>query len=535
MLKMTTFINGNIITLDKDKICQAFFIQNGVFEAVGTNEEVLNLTKPQDTVVNLKGHTVVPGFNDAHMHFLNYAIQKQNVNLLNVPSIEELIRVTKNHIKSHSIKDGEWILSRGWNHNLFSENRLPNRYDLDKISTKHPIYFARICGHIGVLNSKAIELLNINSHTENPCGGIIDMENGIPTGILRENALNLVSKFLPKISKDQIKTLLKSSFMDALKVGITTIQTEDLTHCGSLENLLAAYRELENEETLPIRFILQLNLPDAQSVSEAVNLHLKSNLGSNMLKIGPAKLFQDGSLGGRTAAMKDKYCDADTSGVLIYDQASLDSITSLLHNSGFQITIHAIGDKAAETVLTSYEKIISSSENKDLRLTVVHLQFTSGDLLRKIKELNIVANVQPSFVMSDYPIVEKAVGENRADKSYVWKDMLNLNISVAFSSDAPIESFNPIEGIYAAVNRKDLMGYPKDGFKSTQNLTVIEALKAYTLGPAFMSFEENIKGSISVGKLADFVVLSDDILHTEKLNIKDINVLETYVGGIKMY
>ena len=337
------------------------------------------------------------------------------------------------------------------------------------------------------------------------------------------------------MSKEQIKTLLKSAFMDALKVGITTIQTEDLTHCGSLENLLAAYRELESEQALPLRFILQLNLPNEKSISEAVSLGLKSNLGSNMLKIGPVKLFEDGSLGGRTAAMKEEYCDADTTGVLIYNQASLDNITKLAHNAGFQITIHAIGDNAAETILNSYEKIITASENKDLRLTIVHCQFTNDELLNRFKKLNVVANVQPSFVMTDYPIVEKAVGKNRADKSYAWKDMLNSKIPMAFSSDAPIESFNPIEGIYAAVTRKDLKGYPKEGWYNSQNLTVIEALKAYTLGSAFMSFEEDIKGSISIGKLADFVVLSENILQTEKDNIKNIKVLETYVGGIKMF
>lgn len=532
---MTAFINGNIITLERDILCEAFYIEDGVFKAVGSNEEILELSKPYETVVNLKGNTVVPGFNDAHMHFLNYAVQKNNVNLLNVPSIDELISITQKYIKINNFANGKWVLSRGWDDNLFTEKRLPTRYDLDKISTNHPIYFARICEHIGIANSKALELAGINSYTQNPDGGIIDKKDGIPTGILRENALNLISKFMPIMSKDEIKTSLKSAFGDALKVGITTIQTEDLTHCRSLQNLLAAYRELESEQMLPLRFILQLNLPNEKSIIDAVSLGLKSNLGSNMLKIGPLKLFEDGSLGARTAAMKYKYCDTDTTGILIYNQSSLDDITKLAYNSGFQIAIHAIGDNAAETVLNSYAKIIGSSENKDLRLTIVHAQLTNDELLKRFKGLNIVANIQPSFVMTDYSIVEKAVGKNRADKSYAWKDMLSLNIPIAFSSDAPVEIFNPIEGIYAAVTRKDLLGNPKEGFNNSQNLTVVEALKAYTLGSAFMSYEENIKGSISKGKLADFVILSDDILHAKEDNIKNITVLETYVGGIKMF
>lgn len=291
LLNMPAFINGNIVTLDQDKLCEAFYVDGGVFKAVGTNEEILCLVEPHDNIVNLKGNTVVPGFNDAHMHFLNYASQKNNVNILNISSIDTLINITKEYIKARDIPEGQWIISRGWNHNLFSEKRLPTRYDLDKISMTNPIYFARICGHIGVLNSKAFELLNVNPNTENPEGGIIDSENGIPTGLLRENALNLVSNYLPPMSNQKIKTLLKSSFMDALKVGITTIQTEDLTHCGSLKNLLEAYKELEAEQFLPLRFILQLNLPNEESLLEAVALNLKSNIGSNKLKIGPVKLF----------------------------------------------------------------------------------------------------------------------------------------------------------------------------------------------------------------------------------------------------
>ncbi len=532
---MTAFINGNIITLDNDKLCEAFYVEHGVFKAVGTTKEILSLCKPYDVIVDLKGNTVVPGFNDAHMHFLTYAFQKDNINLLNVPSINDMISVSNEYIKTHNIPSEEWLLSRGWNDDLFSEKRLPTRYDLDKISTDHPIYFSRICGHIGVANSKALNLLSINSYTQNPDGGIIDKENGIPTGILRENALNLISDFLPAMPKHMIKTLLKSAFMDALRVGITTIQTEDLTQCGSIENLLCAYKELENEKAIPLRFILQLNLPNEKSIFKATTLGLHSNIGSNILKIGPIKLFEDGSLGARTAAMKEEYCDYDTTGVLIYNQASLDHITNLAHNAGFQISIHAIGDKAIATILNSYEKIITSSENKDLRLTIVHCTFTNDELLNKFNKLNIIANVQPTFVMTDYPIVEKAVGKTRSDKSYAFKHMLGLNIPIAFSSDAPIELFNPIEGIYAAVTRKDLLGNPTCGFHDTQNLTVVEALKAYTLGSAFMSFEEDIKGSISIGKLADFVVLSEDIIHSKDNDIKDISVLETYVGGIKMF
>lgn len=532
---MTIFINGNVITLDKNKKAEAFKIENGIFSAVGSNAEIKKLAACDEEIIDLNGKTVVPGFNDAHMHFLNYAITKDNVDLLNIPSIDEMITRTKEYITERNIPEGKWIVSRGWNDNLFAEKRLPTRYDLDKISTSHPIFFSRVCGHIGIANSKALELINITSKTSNPQGGIIDKLKNVPTGILRENALDLIFNTLPPLDKNEIKRLLKNAFKDALKVGLTTIQTDDLGHSRSLINSIEAYKELETENFLPLRIILQTFLPNEESLNEALSLGIKTGIGTDRFKIGPLKLYEDGSLGGRTAAMKEPYCDEDSTGVLIFEQDALNKHTMLAHKSGFQIAIHAIGDNAAEHVLNSYENIINNCKKDNLRLTIIHCQFTNNHILDRFKKLGVIANVQPSFVMTDYPIVEKAVGKTRAEKSYAWKDMLNKGINTTFSSDAPIESFNPIEGIYAAVTRKDLKGNPELGWNNDQCLSVEEALKCFTLGSAYANFEENIKGSISKGKLADFVVLSEDILEIEKDKINDITVLETYVGGKKEY
>lgn len=531
---MPVFINGNILSLHEDKVYESFCIKDGFFSKVGTNEEVLNAFK-EEVVFDLKGKTVLPGFNDGHMHFLNYAVQKNNVDLVNIDSIESIITRSTSYIKNKNITEGSWIVSRGWNDNLFKEKRLPNRYDLDKISTDHPIIFSRICGHIAVVNSKALELLKIDSNTQNPSGGVIDKENGDPTGVLRENALNIALDSLPALTVEQIKTSLKSAFTDALSCGLTTIQTEDLTHCKSLKNLLQAYRELDTEGSLPIRFILQLNLNTDELLNEAKDLNLRTNLGSDFFKIGPVKLFQDGSLGGRTAAMKEPYCDEPHKGVLIYKQEELDDLVLKAHYGGFQLTIHAIGDEACESVLNSYEKLKEVSSNKDLRPTIVHAQFTNNDLLQRFKTLGVIANVQPSFIMTDYPIVEKAVGKERAQDSYAFNTMVKMGIPVAFSSDAPIERFNVIEGIYGAVNRQDLKGNPVEGFYSSEGMNVMDAIRCYTLGSSYMSFEENIKGKIKEGYYGDFIVLSEDISKVPKERIKEVKVLETYVAGIKKY
>ena len=352
---MAIYINGNIITLEENKTAEAFCVRDGKFAAVGFNKEIINLKQLNEEVVDLEGKTVVPGFNDSHMHFLNYAVFKSRVNLSKITSIEEIIEKTKDYIAENNISKGEWIISRGWNHNIFKENRLPNKCDLDKISTDHPIFFSRVCGHIGVANSKALELVNITGATDNPDGGVIDKDNCEPTGILRENALGFIFDSIPPMAKKEIKKALKSAFKDALSCGLTTIHSEDMGTARDLKALIEAYRELEFEGELPLRFVLQLNLTNKNAIQEAKTLGVKSRTGSNRLNIGLLKLYQDGSLGGRTAAMEKHYQDIDTDGVTIYTQAELDDLVLEAEEAGFQIAIHAIGDRAMRMILDSYE------------------------------------------------------------------------------------------------------------------------------------------------------------------------------------
>jgi predicted amidohydrolase YtcJ len=532
---MAIYFNGNIVTLEENRIAEAFCVRDGKFAFVGSNEAVIGQRQPQEDLIDLKGKTVVPGLNDSHMHFLNYAVCKSRVNLTKVTSVEDMIEKTKEYIALNNIPEGQWIISRGWNQDHFDEVRLPNRFDLDKISTDHPIFFSRVCGHIGVANSKALTLSKVTADTNNPEGGVIDKENGEPTGILRENALNFIFDNMPAMTKEEIKKVLKSAFRDALSCGLTTIHSEDISAAGDLETLVEAYRELETEGNLPLRFVLQLGLSSIKAIDEAKTQGIKSGMGSPRLNIGALKLFQDGSLGGRTAAMEEPYEDTSTDGVTIYSQSELNELVFSAHEAGFQIAIHAIGDKAMRMILDSYEKLKNKYSGEDLRSAIIHCQFTNKGLLEEFKTLGVIANVQPSFVMTDYPIVEKAVGKERAEESYNWKTMLDMGLKVSFSSDAPIEDFNPLYGIYSAVTRKDLKGNPAEGWYKGQRLTVEEALKAFTLGSAYMNFEEDIKGSITPGKLADFVVLSHDILSAAPDSIKDIKVLETYIDGIKVF
>lgn len=526
---MSIFTNGVIFTAD-NIISECFSIRDGKFTFVGTSSEFEKIAEAGEEIIDLKGKTVLPGFNDAHMHFLNYAINKDRVKLSTITSIKEIIKVSKDYIEKNKIPKGNWIISRGWNDNLLDESRFPNRYDLDEISKEHPIFFLRACNHIGVANSKALEMFNIHKDTTNPEGGIIDKDgkSGLPTGVLRENTLFIAFNALPQNSKEDIKRVLSNAFEDALKVGLTSIQTDDMGEAGNLDILLEAYRELEKEGRLPLKVNLQLLLQDKEAICKAGELGLKTGVGSEFLKIGPVKLLQDGSLGGRTAAMHEPYCDTDSKGVAVYTQEKLSELTHLADFYGFQIAVHAIGDEAANMVLKSVKGISK-------RPAIIHCQFTDDELLERFKDQKVIADVQPSFVMTDWPIVDAAVGKTRSGSSYAWNDMLSLNIPVCFSSDAPVESFNPMYGIYAAVTRKNLSGKPESGWHSDQCISASEAIKAYTLGSAYLSFEEKIKGSIEVGKAADFVILSENILAIDPDEIKNIKVEATYVNGKKVY
>lgn len=532
---MAIFINGNIVTMDKTEKAQAFCVREGKFKFVGSSEEVLELKQPDEEIIDLEGRTVLPGFNDSHMHFLGYAVDKSRVDLSKVTSIEEMIHRVKKYITDKSISEGKWVICRGWNENLFEERRLPNKYDLDKISSKHPIFISRTCNHIGVANSLALEKLNIGNDTVNPERGIIDKDQKGPTGILRENALNLVFNALPEMTKVEIKNVLKEAFNDALSCGLTTIHSEDMGQAGNLNNLIEAYKELDEQQELPLRFVLQLNLPNEENIQYAKSLGLKTGAGGHMYKIGALKLYQDGSLGGRTAAMEQNYNDIASNGVAIYKQEELNNMVSAAYKTGFQPAIHAIGDRAMDMILEAYAKLKESCPNEDLRPVIIHCQFTNPDIIDKFKRLGVLANVQPSFVMTDHPIVEKAVGKERAHYSYAWRTLLEDGIHTSFSSDAPIESFNPLYGIYAAVNRKNLEGKPNDGWNPEQIIDVNKAIYAFTMGSAYMNFEENIKGSISPEKLADFIVLSEDIFNIPSEKIKDIKVIAAYVNGKRVY
>lgn len=534
--------NGKIATMNASRPwAEAVAVKDGKIVKVGKNEEVLALKEKSTKVIDLEGKLLVPGFNDSHMHLLMYSYNLQSVNLAGSKSIDDIIDRTNKFIQERNIPTSKWVLGIGWNQDYFveGEKRFPNRYDLDKISTEHPIVFTRACYHIVVANSKAMELAGITKDTPQIEGGRFDKgQNGEPLGIFREKAQGLITKWIPEPTVEEIKKMLVEGMQNASKCGITSIQTDDFEAIPgkNYDNILKAYNELREEGKIQVRIYEQCLLPNMERLTGFLNKGYRTGDGDEFYKIGPLKLLGDGSLGARTAALTRPYSDApETSGIPVFKQEELDALVEKAHNSGMQIAIHCIGDKAMYMAFEAIEKALKKNPRKDHRHGIVHAQITDDYLLNKFKELDAVAYIQPIFLDYDWHIVESRIGSDKIGKTYNWRTMIDSGIHVGCGSDCPVESFDVMNGIYEAVTSKDLKGQPEGGWMPNQRLTVEQALYGFTMGGAYTSFEEGTKGSIEEGKLADMVVLSRDIFQIPEDEIKDVQVEMTFFNGEMVY
>ncbi len=526
-------MNGKVVTMDcEGRIAQAIGIDEGKIVAIGNNEEILSLKKSHTKIIDLDDKLVLPGFNDSHIHMLNYGYTSRQLALGDCKSIKDLVEASKKYIREKAIQRGKWLLGRGWNQDYFIEKRFPTRHDLDNISLDHPICLTRTCGHMAVANSIAIDIakkLNRNINNEN-----IDWD----LGIFKEDAINALYEAVTIPSIEEIKSDIVSAANDFLKSGITSVQSDDLTAMPDrdFKKVIKAYEELIKEGRLPIRVYEQCLLPDVETLNEFLRLGYRTGVGSEKFKIGPLKLLVDGSLGARTARLCDNYDDdSSTKGVLLYSQDELNELVLIAHKNNMQIAIHAIGDKAMYMVLESIRYAKEQFNREDSRHGIVHCQITDEKILDGLKNEEMLAYIQPIFLDYDLHIVEDRVGKEKAKKTYNWKTMIDKGIKVSGGSDAPVVAFNVLENIYSAVTRMDLREYPQGGWLPEQKLSVEEAVRIFTINGAHASFEENIKGSLEIGKLADMVVLSEDIFTIDEERIKDASVAMTIVDGRIVY
>ena len=500
-------VNANIITMDSSHPrAEALAVLQDRIIDVGDSKDISELAGRQTIRIDVRGKTILPGFIDCHSHLIEYGLSLRKLDVTGTRTIREL----KERIRTQTNQANNWIIGRGWDQEKFAEARYPNRHDLDDVAKHTPVFLRRICGHIALTNSSALRSAGITSRTPDPPGGKIDRDAaGRPTGILREKAMDLVEEKIPKPTESECKIASLAAFKKALAVGLTTV------HCIiTSRSELLALQELEKEGRLPIR--LQILIP-IDKLKFAAQLGIRTGLGNDWLRIAGVKIFTDGSLGARTAALNAPYCDDPANrGILTYSQDELEKLIEQAHRAGFQIAAHAIGDEAVRAVLTGYAKL---KDTEKMRHRIEHASVLNPHLIRWISRLKLIVSVQPSFIRSD-TWIESRLGSRRSRHANALRTLKQMRVMTVGGSDCPIEPLSPLLGISAAVDRA-----------GNQSLTVNDALSLYTCNAAYASSEEHTKGSIEPGKFADLVVVNNDPSKIPTPDIRRIHVLMTIVGG----
>ncbi len=506
----TVLINADVITMNKQiPQAQALAIKGGRVVKVAGNEEIKPWMGSNTKVVDLDGRTVVPGFIDAHAHMITLGQPFQWLDLRDASSIGEIRRKLRATVKQ--TERGKWIQGRGWDQELLSERRYPTRRDLDEVSPDNPVILNRVCGHIGVANSRALEIAGITRETAASWGELIDIdsETGEPAGILREGANDAVWNLPTLNEKEQLEVCMKAC-LEAVKAGLTSVHW-----FAYKSDEIEALKKLRQEGRLPLRIYLVVPW-------EYLDEYKRRSVGDDFLKLRCFKVLTDGSLGARTAALTMPYDDdPSTKGILNYSFEELKTMIRKADDAGFQVAVHAIGDLAIDQTLKAFKEALRAKTVRKHRHRIEHVSVLNPSLIRRIKSSGLLVSVQPHFLVTDF-WVESRLGPQRARWTYAFRSLLRSGMLVAASSDAPVEPLSPLLGIWAASARQS---FPEEG------ITVEEALQAYTLKAAYLSFEEKVKGSVEVGKFADFTVLSQNPLKVKPEKIKDIKVVMTIVDG----
>lgn len=542
---ITFYKNGNIHTMeDINPLIDAFVVENDKFVYVGTEEgakEFLKEANKEYTEVDLNGQLVLPGFNDSHIHFVHYAKSMNSVNLTGTKSIGEIRERIKEWIDSRNLNSSTWLEGEGWNHDYFSdEKRFPNKFDLDDITGEVPTLIMRACFHIGVLNTAGLKAIGLDKESAAKYGGQVEyLPNGELNGVIKEHLLDSVKANISTLNKDSMKEIITNAQYDAFAHGITSVQSDDVgyTPNSDYDLLFQVFKELDDSGVLHLRIGEQCLLQNKSIIEEFFEKKYNYGFGNDRYRVVSVKILSDGSLGARTAALRNPYVDdPSTTGLQMFTQDELNEMVLASHSHGCPTAIHAIGDKAIEMALDSIEYAQKAYPSHNPRHGIVHCQITDESLLNRFKELNVLAFIQPIFIDYDMNIIYDRVGNDIASSSYAWKTMIDKGIHASFGTDCPVELFNTMPNIYSAVARKNISENEKKTYLLSEKLSMERAIKAYTIEGAYASGEEHIKGSISPGKLADFIILDKDLFNLDsEEEILDTHVLETYVGGKKVY
>ncbi|MCK0471316.1 amidohydrolase [Halalkalibacter sp. APA_J-10(15)] len=525
----TLWCNGTFYTMKEEgQAIEAVFVENGIVVALGSRRELERAFKDElEEVKDVNGGYVYPGFVDSHLHMIGHGETKIRLDLSNVTSAQEIKRLLKD--KATTLHEGEWLLAEGWNENHFVDRNILHRDELDEICPDHPLYITRICRHAALVNSRALELAGIHLETNDPEGGVIVRDHkGEPTGYLLDAATELVKDVIPEVSEAYIRQALELAVDDLLSKGIVGGHTEDLAYYGGFEKTLSQFMNVIDGHRRKFRAHL---LVHHEALDEMKQKQYSFGELTPFIELGAVKLFADGALGGRTALLKKPYSDdPSTSGVAIHSEHSLKKIVQLARECSQPVAIHTIGDGALEMALDVIEQY-PLNQGRD---RLIHVQVASESLIERMQALPVALDIQPRFVISDFPWVIERLGQNRMAYSFAWKTLLDAGLACAGGSDAPIEPIDPLLGIHAAVTRRN-RGETHEGYLPHEKLSPFEAIQLFTKGSAYAIGKEHSRGFIAEGYSADFTVLDQDLFHIAPDEILSTTVLMTVVDNTVMY
>jgi predicted amidohydrolase YtcJ len=523
--------NAKIYTVDGSRPeAEAVAILGERIVAVGTSEEIEAWRGAETQVIDAGGKRVVPGFNDSHVHFVDGSSSLVEVQLKYAKSIPDFAQRIGEY--AQKLPKGEWVLGGNWDEQSFENPQLPTKNDIDALTGDVPVFVTRYDGHMSLANSAALKLAGVTAKTKDVPGGVIVRDkNGNPTGLLKDAAMNYVYKVIPPRTAEQRMRLIRAGMEHAASVGVTSVQ-----HMSAEYDDIAAYAELAEKGELTLRVYAA---PLETNWADEAKIGIRRAFGSPWLRIGALKGFADGSLGSTTAYFYEPYLDAPKEHGILSDEmhpiAAMRDRMIKADKANLQLCIHAIGDHGISIILDLFEDVVKANGPKDRRFRIEHAQHMAAKDFDRFARLGVIASMQPYHAIDDGRWAENRIGPDRAKRTYAFRTFLDHGVRLAFGTDWFVAPLDPIQTLYAAVTRATLDGKHPNGWQPQEKIKLSEAIEAYTMGSAYAEFQEKEKGSISAGKLADMVVLSDDIFSIAKEVIKDVKVEKTIVGGRVVY
>ncbi len=523
-------VNGRVYTVDAARpLVAAIAVRNGRVLFAGSEREARALAGPQTRIIDARGQTVIPGMVDAHAHLFGLGNSLRNVQLAGARSYDEVI--TRVVARARDVKPGEWIVGRGWDQNLWPDRNFPTHEALSRALPNNPVALERIDGHATLANAMAMRTARVDASTKDPDGGrLIRLSDGSPSGVFVDNASAFIDRAVPPLTRQQARDAIIAAIAEANKWGLIGIHD-----AGVGPETIDIYEALAREGRFSLRNYVMIS-DDSAAIRHYMSRGPLSALYDGRLWVKSIKLYSDGALGSRGAALLAPYSDEPgNTGLLVSAPAHIEQVATAALRRGFQVNVHAIGDRGNRIVLDAFDAAFRKVPRADHRFRIEHAQVISPSDIPRFSVLGVIPSMQASHQTSDMRWAEARVGPERIKGAYAWRSLLETGVVIPNGSDFPVEEVNPLISFHAAVSRQDGTNWPSGGWYPRQIMTRTEALKSITIWPAFAAFQENLMGSLAPGKYADFVILDRDIMTIPASDILKTRVVSTWIAGRTVY